>query len=842
VGRGWLRIYLGPAPGVGKTYAMLNEGRRRAERGSDVVVGYVEDHGRPNTQSQLGELEVVARRPVRYRDQELEEMDLPAVLARSPEIVLVDEFAHSNIPGVEHAKRWEDVESLLDAGINVITTLNLQHLESVNDVVETITGVSQRETVPDEMVRRAEQIELVDMTPEALRRRLAHGNVYPADRIDAALTNFFRPGNLAALRELALLWLADRVDDELQGYRERHGIGETWETRERVVVAVTGAASSDRLIRRAARMASRAKAELVGVTVHRDDGLRAGAGEGLAKRVALLAELGGRHLEVLGSDVASSLVAAARAENATQLVIGASQRSRLDELLSGSVVSRCVKAASGEIDVHVIGVEDDDEREPRGPTSRRAISPLPARRVIAGLLLGLLGFIITTALLLAGSTPAGLPVALSTYLLVVIAVAAVGGLIPGLLAATIAFVISNWEFTAPVHTLRISSGQDVLALVVFFVAALTVSTLVDLAARRSSEAARAQRDARALATVASRITAGDDALGEMIVDIVRIFELDGAALRRDDGEGQIDEVVVGEPAGPSSEVVLDESHVLAVYGRALAPDQVDLLRHVAMQLVSALERRRLRREAAEREALKEVDELRASLLAAVSHDLRTPLASIKAAATALLSTTATFTPAQVAELLASIDSEADRLDALVEDLLDLRRVEEGSVELALVESDLSELIAAAVADAQSAAKSGHAAVLTRGLASLDLETDPGLVTRVLFNLILNALSYGGDDIAVDLGEVDSMAVVRVIDHGPGVDRASREAVFQPFQRRGDVGDGTGVGLGLAIARGLTKVLGSELEIEDTPGGGCTMVLRLPLSSDVDERRAEAVGR
>ncbi|MFI5042966.1 MAG: histidine kinase, partial [Acidimicrobiales bacterium] len=232
--RGWLRIYLGAAPGVGKTYAMLNEGLRRRSRGTDIVAGLVETHGRAQTASQIADLEVIPRRPVAYRGQMLDEMDLAAILARRPDVVLIDELAHTNIPGVEHAKRYEDVEEILEAGINVISTLNLQHLESVSDVVETIIGVPQRETVPDEFVRGAEQIELIDMTPEALRRRLAHGNVYPAERIDAALTHFFRPGNLAALRELSLLWLADRVDVELQAYRERHHIETAWETKERV--------------------------------------------------------------------------------------------------------------------------------------------------------------------------------------------------------------------------------------------------------------------------------------------------------------------------------------------------------------------------------------------------------------------------------------------------------------------------------------------------------------------------------------------------------------------------------------------------------------------------------
>ena len=253
--RGQLRVYLGLAPGVGKTYKMLDEGWRRRERGADVVAGYVETHQRIHTMSQLRDLEVVPRRRYQYRGASFEEMDLEAILARRPEVVLVDELAHTNAPGSTHEKRWQDVEDLLEAGIDVITTLNIQHLESVNDVVEKITGIVQRETVPDFVVRRAQQIELVDITPEALRRRMAHGNIYPPDKVDASLSNFFRSGNLTALRELSLLWLADRVEDSLQGYLESHGITESWETRERLIVAVTGNPADEVLLRRAARIA-----------------------------------------------------------------------------------------------------------------------------------------------------------------------------------------------------------------------------------------------------------------------------------------------------------------------------------------------------------------------------------------------------------------------------------------------------------------------------------------------------------------------------------------------------------------------------------------------------------
>src|SRR4051794_35760320 len=338
--RGSLRIYLGASPGVGKTYRMLNEGVRRKDRGTDVVVGLVETHGRAQTAEQLASLEIVPLKTVEYRGTALHEMDTDAILCRRPQVVLVDEYAHTNAPGSTNEKRWQDVERLLDAGIDVISTLNIQHLESLNDVISRITGVTQRETVPDDVVRRANQLELVDMSPEAIRRRMAHGNIYPPERIDTALANYFRPGNLSALRELALLWVADRVEESLHGYLDDHGISESWETRERVVVGITGVPGGEVLIRRAARMAGRVSGELIGVHVAVDDGLSQETSTELAAQRRLVAELGGTAHEIVGQDPAEALIAFARSEKATQLVLGATRRGRIQELIHGSFVAR----------------------------------------------------------------------------------------------------------------------------------------------------------------------------------------------------------------------------------------------------------------------------------------------------------------------------------------------------------------------------------------------------------------------------------------------------------------------------------------------------------------------
>jgi two-component system, OmpR family, sensor histidine kinase KdpD len=379
--RGRLRVYLGAAPGVGKTYAMLAEGQRRRARGTDVVAALIETHGRQLTTAMAEGLEAVPRRTMTYRGATFTEMDTDAILTRHPQVALVDELAHTNVPGCRNAKRWQDIEELLAAGIDVITTLNIQHLESLNDVTEQITGVLQQETLPDEVARRADQIELVDMTPEALRRRMAHGNVYPPDRIDAALTHYFRPGNLTALRELALLWLADRVEEGMQRYRTEHGIAAPWETRERIIVAVAGENDDEAVIRRAARVAARTPgSDLIAVHVTCDDGMASNDATLLETHRALVTSLGGSFCDVPGGDVADTLLAFARAENATQMVLGASRRSRLRTLVAGKSTPTRLARRAEHIDVHLVSRASADHG---GGQMAWPLSALRRRRALA---------------------------------------------------------------------------------------------------------------------------------------------------------------------------------------------------------------------------------------------------------------------------------------------------------------------------------------------------------------------------------------------------------------------------------------------------------------------------
>ena len=833
--RGKLRIYLGAAPGVGKTFAMLNEGRRRRDRGTDVVVGYVETHGRPNTAAQLEDLEVVPRRTLGHRGTEFQEMDVDAVLARRPAVVLVDELAHTNVPGSRHAKRWQDVADLLAAGVDVLSTLNIQHLESVNDVVERITGVKQQETIPDEFVRQADQVELVDMTPEALRRRMAHGNIYAPEKVDAALANYFRVGNLGALRELALLWVADKVDESLQDYMADHGIEGPWETRERVVVALTGAPSSEHLIRRAARMAMRSKAELLGVHISVGDGLAAAPSDLLLQHRRLLEDLGGAYHEVVGADVATTLLSFARSQHATQIVLGASRRSRWAELSRGSVINAVVRA-SGPIDVHVISQEDADGELPPLPRVRPAT--LSLRRQLAGLALALAGVPLLTLLLANTREVFDLPADMLVYLLLVVAVATVGGAIPAVLCAVTGSLALNWFFTPPLYTFTIDKGENAFALVVFITVAVIISALVSQAARRRADAARATAEAEALARVTGGLVSGEDPLAGTVDRLRSTFSLDAVAVLVPGADADTWEVdasagapVPTRPTGDGSTIPLGDGAALVLVGDRLREDDLRVLDAFAAQLHAALERRALAAEAAEAGALAHTDQLRTALLRAVSHDLRTPLASIKASATSLLQEDVDWPPGAVQEFLVTIDEEADRLNALVGNLLDMSRLETGALDLLVRPVGLEEVVAAALSSLGTVAAEVTVDVpetLPR------VAADPALLERAVANVIGNAVqaSPAGAEVRVQAGAVGDSVDLRVIDRGPGVAPELREVMFLPFQRLGDQPNGSGVGLGLAVAHGFLDAMGGALVADDTPGGGLTMVLSLPTAASV----------
>ncbi|MEU0989914.1 ATP-binding protein [Streptomyces sp. NPDC005953] len=839
--RGKLRIYLGAAPGVGKTYAMLSEAHRRVERGTDCVVAFVEHHDRPRTEVMLHGLEQVQRRQIEYRGSVFTEMDVDAVLERSPAVALVDELAHTNVPGSRHAKRWQDVQELLVAGIDVITTVNIQHFESLGDVVESITGVRQRETVPDEVVRRAEQIELVDMTPQALRRRMAHGNIYTSDKVDAALSNYFRPGNLTALRELALLWVADRVDEYLQQYRGEHNIRSTWQARERIVVGLTGGPEGRTLIRRAARMAAKGSgSEILAVYIARSDGLTSASPKELAVQRTLVEDLGGTFHHVIGDDIPVSLLEFARGVNGTQIVLGSSRRKAWQYIFGPGVGATVARDSGPDLDVHI--VTHDEAGKGRGlPVARGA--RLGRTRIIAGWLVGVVAPILLSLLLTAMGDSLGLANDVLLFLFLTVLSALLGGLLPALASAAVGSLLLNFYFTPPVRTLTVYDPKNIVAIVIFFAVAVAVASVVDLAARRTHQAARLRAESEILSFLAGSVLRGETTLDALLQRVRETFGMESVALL--ERAGDIDPWTIAGSVGPRCVVRPEDADVdmpvgdhmaLALSGRVLPAEDRRVLAAFAAQAAVVLDRERLVDEAEEARALAEGNRIRTALLAAVSHDLRTPLAAIKAAVTSLRSDDVAWSDDDEAELLAGIEDGADRLDHLVGNLLDMSRLQTGTVTPLIRVTDLDEVV--------------PMALVSVPVESVELDipeslpmvaVDRGLLERAVANIVENAVKYSPLDTAVTVAAsaLGDRVEVRVADRGPGVPDEEKERIFEPFQRYGDAPRGAGVGLGLAVARGFTEAMGGTLTAEDTPGGGMTMVLTLkaapglePVSGDL----------
>jgi two-component system sensor histidine kinase KdpD len=823
--RGRLRVYLGAAPGVGKTVALLAEGVRAMRRGRDVVLAGFDAHGRCRTTEFAAPL--LASAPVGSSPERVD-FDLEKTLDRHPHLALVDELAFRNGPGATHPDRWQDVAALLDAGIDVVTTLDISELESLSDVAVEITGTHPASTVPDAFVRAAEQIELVDMTPEALRRRLAHGNVFPPELVDVTLANRFRVENLAALRQLSLLWLADRVEESLQRFRDGSPRVADWETKERVVVGITGAPGSEVIVRRAARIAERSRAELLGIHVRSDSRFLPSA---LVEHRALLEQVGGTYREVADVDVARALVAEARAEGATQLVLGASRAHSVFGARRHPLVRDVLDAAGDALDVHIISTRADDVAEGQGlprrlPAVRRRASHLSRRRQLTGLALTAVGLPALTFVLLTLHEHLGFTSTALCYLLAVVLAATVGGVWPAALAALAGFGLLNFYFADPVRTFTIANNHDVVALVAFLVVAGVTSVLVDIAARRAAEATRARSEAEALAWMAGSLLREGDPLPQLLDNIVRLFGLAGASVVSADS-AQIAAVAgAAPPEVPGPDVVsfeLGPHAMLLLAGGELTTLDRSVVRAFADQVALALESRRLHAEASASASLAHANELRSALLAAVSHDLRTPLAAIKASASSLRSGDVEFSDADEQALLKTIDDEADRLNDLVGNLLDMSRIQTGALVVQPRPVSLEEVVSGALGGLEP--KLGRVRlVLPDDLPLVD--ADPALLERALANLVDNALSWAPADttIVLEAAAVGARVDIRVVDRGPGIDPRDRDRVFLPFQRLGDSPNGAGVGLGLALARGFVEAMRGEITVEDTPGGGTTMTV------------------
>ncbi|RJO74918.1 sensor histidine kinase KdpD [Nocardia panacis] len=830
--RGRLRIYLGAAPGVGKTFAMLGEAHRRLERGRDVVAAVVETHGRPKTADLLAGIERVAPKMIDYRGTSFPELDVEAVLRRQPAVVLVDELAHTNTPGSKHEKRWQDIEELLAAGMDVISTVNVQHLESLNDVVEQITGIQQKETVPDAVVRQAEQVELVDITPEALRRRLSHGNVYAADKVDAALRNYFRPGNLTALRELALLWLADQVDAALAKYRADHKIKDLWEARERVVVAVTGGPESETIVRRASRIATKSSADLVVLHVVRGDGLAGVSSERMNRLRDLATSLDASLHTVTGDDVPTALLEFAREVNATQLVLGTSRRSRwariLDEGIGSSVVQR-----SGKIDVHMVTHEEAHKGRRYSLWPRQPVRAWLASVAVPFLVSGISMLFFDHTLELGGIS--------AIFVVGVVAVALLGGVLPAAFSAVLSGVLLNWFFADPRYSLTIAEPNSFITAVVLLIVAVAVAALVDVAAKQTRQARKASRQAELLTMFAGAVLHGAD-LPNLLEQIRETYGQRAVSLLCGD-------IVVGavgvEPPQrvPDADIAIeagDAQSWLLLAGKPLEVGERPVLNAVANQAAGLVNQARLAEEASAAAALLEADRLRRALLSAVSHDLRTPLAGAKAAVSSLRSDDVEFSPEDTSELLETVEESVDQLTALVGNLLDSSRLAVGVVQPQLRTVYMDEVVHRALVSVGMGARGLRRAAMDRvkvEVGEVSVRADAGLLERVVANLIDNALRHAPRDTPVRVtAERDGeRAVIAVIDTGPGIPPGSEEQLFEPFQRLGDRDNTTGVGLGLSVVRGFVEAMGGSVHAEPTPGGGLTMLVDLPADESEQEQ-------
>ena len=829
--RGRLRVLLGAAPGVGKTFEMLAEGRRLRDEGRDVVIAIVETHGRAATAALTSGLPEVPRREDAHRGVVLSELDLDAVLALGPEIALVDEFAHTNAPGSRNPKRWQDVEELLDAGIDVVTTVNVQHIESLNAVVEKITGIAQRETIPDAVVRAADEIEVVDLAPQTLRDRLAAGLVYPAERIDAALSHYFRLGNLTALRELALLWLADEVDSALHSYRAEQGIAGAWQARERVVVALTGGPEGETLLRRGARIAARsAGGELLAVHVTAQDGLRDETPGALAAQRSLVESLGGTYHQVVGDDIPASLVEFAQGADATQLVIGVSRRGRLAAALTGPGIGAEVIRRSGDIDVHIV---THAAAGGRLALPRITGGALGWRRQALGFGVALVFGPLLSWLMFTVRSPESITAEVLAYQLLVVVVALIGGIRPAVFAAVLSGITLDFLFVAPLFTITIAHPLHVLALTLYVIIAILVSLIVDQAARRARTAQRATAEAELLAAVAGNVLRGDNAVLALVSRTREAFGLSGVRLLTPSGDvlasdgepvpyGRATTIPVGVASGGGPRAVLE------LNGEPIAGPERRLLDAIVAQLAAAIEHTDLRATAREAEALAETDQVRSALLSAVSHDLRRPLASAVAAIGGLRGAHG-LSAEDRAELLETADESLATLSTLVTDLLDVSRVEAGVLAVSAQRIDAAGPVLSAV-DELGLGPADVELALDPDLPPL--HADPVLLQRVLVNVLANAHRHApaGSRVLVSSSRLGDRAEIRIVDRGEGIAPERRDAIFQPFQRFGDTDNTTGLGLGLALSRGFTEGMGGSLTPEDTPGGGLTMVISLPLAA------------
>ena len=859
-------MFLGMSPGVGKTYEMLRAARRRKAEGGDVVVGVVETHGRRETMSLLRGMEVMSRSPIDYKGRALMEFDIDAALARKPGLLLVDEYAHSNAPGSRHPKRWQDVEEILSAGIDVWTTLNVQHLESLVEVVLRITGVRQRETVPDVALSRADDIEVVDITPDELRQRLANGKVYVPETARLASENFFKVENLTALRELALRRAAQTVDDQLLATLRERGVEGPWAAGERILVLVGGDAIAASLVR-AGRRLSDMMMDAPWTIAHVERPSRVSRAEGGAKlsEAFILAEqLGGRTVVLTGDDVVKAVMDYAHRNNVTQIVIGKGHDSRINELLGRSLAAELLRSAKG-VALHVV-------TEPEGAPAGRPLKVLavPQPHHWRGYAVGA-AFVATATALAFGLDRTFERVDLGViYLSAVLAAGVMHGLRPALVAATIAFLTYNFLFLEPQYSFAIGSPTDLLTLVVFWAVALVTG---GLAGRVRDQARSAQRRASAVSALLAASQALSAADGKLATATVLAEQTAAAAgakavvlLPHDDdialvaGAPTVEPLGSaamaaarwawerGEPAGHGTgtlpqtswtfrplQGVRSRSGVAGIEADALTPgsDEERLALALLEQGAVALERAQLAGDAVETETLRRTDRFRGALMNSVSHDLRTPLSTVLGAATTLIDYGPTLKPEVRKDLLLSIREEAERLGRYVGDLLDMTRLEGGALNIKADWTDVRDVLNAA---AERVSRRLGSRRLTRDFpAQLSVVSlDEGLLEQALVNILENAIAYSPDGSTIELAAYEDRGsvVLSIEDQGKGIPTAELELVFDKFRRMEEQPDRSkGAGLGLAIAKGFVEAMNGRIAAASPihNGLGTRILISLPKS-------------
>jgi two-component system sensor histidine kinase KdpD len=870
--QGKLKVFFGAAPGVGKTYTMLEFARARRAQGIDVVVGWVETHGRKETEALLEGLEVLPRRKISYRGTRLEEFDIDLALERRPAVMVVDELAHTNAPGSRHAKRYRDVEELLAAGIDVYTTLNVQHLETLNDVVARVTGVTVRETVPDALLDRADEIELVDLPPEELRKRLAEGKVYLPEVAGAAAENFFREGNLIALRELALRTTAERVDRQMQRYRQEHAVRETWPTAERVLVCVGPSPYAVRLVRAARRMAARLGAEWMAVYVETPVQLHMAEAdrEQLERTLRLAEQLGAETVTLAGGDEVEEILTYARRRNATKIVVGKPAEPRWRTLLHGSFVERLVRG-SGEIDVYVItgGAEDEESRRPRADTGRSRW-PAYGFSVAAVVLCTLVAALLAARLALANI--------IMLYLVAVLVVALRAGRGPAALSSILSVAAFDFFFVPPRYTFAVGDTQYVLTFAVMLAVALVISGLA-ARVRDQAEASRARERRTAALYAVSRACAGASETYEVVRvagrHLAEVFEsqvaillphrdgrltpafADGMSFIRDANEQSVAQWVFdhGEKAGlgtatlPGSDAIYlpllvarGAVGVIGVKPRggvALDSERLHLLEAFANQIALAVERTNLAAEAQAAELQVEAERMRSALLSSVSHDLRTPLAAIAGASSTLVRGGEALPDQARRELLDSINEEAGRLNRFIANLLDMTRLEAGAITVRKEWQPVEEVIGAAIGQIEG--RLAGREVRTQIPDPLPLvPLDTTLIGQALANLLENALKYTPPGSPIDISaRLDGQSIViEVADRGPGLSEGAETRVFDKFYRLPSETGQPGTGLGLAICKAVAASHGGDVTAANREGGGSVFSLRLPLGGPAPALRPE----